>query len=299
MKPVETAPAAPAASAARTWSLRAGTALAAVAVAYVALRFVRGGDRPAFADLPAVVWWCAAGLSLVHAAAAVLLALAWRALLERQGTHASRAWAVRTYGLSQLARYLPGNVLHFVSRQLLGASAGVPQAVLARSAVHELASLAAAGLLLSLLALPLLGGVFGWAAPPSVAAIVFATLAAVRMKAGDRPARVLAAHLLFLLAASLVFTALLVVVSPGTDLGLPWPTVCGAYTAAWLAGLVTPGAPAGLGVREMVLVFLLEGHAAEQHLLPTVVLNRAVTLLGDTLFFFAAAWFGRRAAPNR
>ena len=96
-----------------------------------------------------------------------------------------------------------------------------------------------------------------------------------------------------------IFATLLVLLAPGTDRTLAWPAACGAYTAAWLAGFVTPGAPAGLGVRELVLVFLLDGHAAEPDLLPAVVLSRVVTVLGDTFFFGAAAWAGRRAGPDR
>lgn len=283
--------------AARIWSRRAGTALAAIAAAYVAVRFLRGEGDAAPPGIPAVLWLCAAGLSVPYAGAHALLALAWRTLLEMQGAHADRTWCLRTYGVSQIAKYLPGNVGHFVSRQLLGASAGVPQAVLARSSLYEVAGLAAAGLLLGLPALPLIDDrLFRWAAPPAAAAIVLAVLAAVRLKAGARPAQVLAAHLLFLLAASFVFTTLFALTAP--DPGLSWPTVCGAYAAAWLAGFVTPGAPAGLGVRELVLVFLLDGRASEQDLLPAVVLSRAVTMLGDAVFFGAAAWTGRPGGLN-
>lgn len=282
--------------AARLWSRRAGTALAALAAAYVAVRFLRGEGDAAPPGIPAVLWLCAAGLSVPYAGAHALLALAWRTLLEMQGTSAAAAWSMRTYGLSQLAKYLPGNVAHLASRQLLGASAGVPHAVLARSALYELAGLAAAGVLLSLPALPLIDGrLVRWAAPPAAAAVVLAALVAVRLKAGVRPARVLALHVIFLLTASLVFTSLLVLTVPDADRRLSWSAVGGAYTAAWLVGFVTPGAPAGLGVRELVLVFLLDGRAAEQDLLTAVVLSRAVTLLGDTLFFAAAACTGRRA----
>ena len=296
---METVPAASPASPAGIWASRAGTALAALAIAHVALRFWRRGDPLAPADMPAVVWLCTAGLSLAYAAANTLPALAWRTLLEMQGTHADRAWSLRTYGVSQLARYLPGNVLHFVSRQLLGASAGVPQAVLARSALYEIASLAAAGLLLSLLALPLVANVSGRTATPVGAAAILAALAVVLTKAGPGLARVLAAHMVFLLVASLVFTTLLVLVAPGVDRDLRWTTVCGAYAAAWLAGFLAPGAPAGLGVRELALVFLLDGRTSEPDLLAAVVLSRAVTLLGDTVFFGATIRVGRRAGPHR
>ena len=282
--------------AARIWSRRAGTALAAIAAAYVAVRFLRGEGDAAPPGIPAVLWLCAAGLSVPYAGAHALLALAWRTLLEMQGTGATAAWSMRTYGLSQLAKYLPGNVAHLASRQLLGASAGVPHAVLARSSLYELAGLAAAGVLLSLPALPLIDGrLVRWAAPPAAAAVVLAALVAIRLKAGVRPARVLALHVVFLLTASLVFTSLLVLTVPDADRRFSWSAAGGAYTAAWLAGFVTPGAPAGLGVRELVLVFLLDGRAAEQDLLTAVVLSRAVTLLGDTLFFAAAACTGRRA----
>ena len=42
----------------------------------------------------------------------------------------------------------------------------------------------------------------------------------------------------------------------GDQLGA-WSSVPGAAIAAWLVGLVTPGAPAGLGVREAVMLLIL------------------------------------------
>lgn len=34
-----------------------------------------------------------------------------------------------------------------------------------------------------------------------------------------------------------------------------WIFICSAYAVAWLVGLVTPGVPAGVGVRELILLF--------------------------------------------
>lgn len=64
-----------------------------------------------------------------------------------------------------------------------------------------------------------------------------------------------------------------------------WIPLSGVYVLAWLAGLVTPGAPAGVGVRELVLLFLLKGIVAEADLLLAVVLGRVVTVVGDFGFF--------------
>ena len=60
--------------------------------------------------------------------------------------------------------------------------------------------------------------------------------------------------------------------------------VIGAYVLAWLAGLVTPGAPAGVGVRELVLLALLKGSVGQTELLLAVLLGRLVTVSGDVAF---------------
>lgn len=287
-------------SAVSTCCKRIGTALAVLGIAYVATRLARHARELAAAGVPGMVWVCAAGLAVGYAAAGLLLPLAWRSLLAMWGQHRTGEWSIRTYGLSQLAKYVPGNVMHFVSRQLLGAADGIPHPDLMRSVLWELAGLAVAGLLLSLWALPLIDArVFRWATPLAGATATVLALTVVWWTAGVSAARALALYLVFLLVASLVFTALLVLLAPEGALFLPWPAVCGAYTAAWLAGFLMPGAPAGLGVREMVLLFLLEAHVTEQHLLPAVVLSRAVTVFGDALFFGAAAWTSRRDRSAR
>ena len=66
-----------------------------------------------------------------------------------------------------------------------------------------------------------------------------------------------------------------------------------AYVIAWLAGFLVPGSPAGLGVREVVLLYLLSGHYPESTLLILILASRIVTTFGDVLFYLAAL-----ALPN-
>jgi uncharacterized membrane protein YbhN (UPF0104 family) len=51
-----------------------------------------------------------------------------------------------------------------------------------------------------------------------------------------------------------------------------------------------------VGVRELVLLFLLGDHLPEQTLLVSVVAHRAATLVGDVLFFALA--LALRPAPE-
>ncbi|MDB4543032.1 hypothetical protein N9241_02195, partial [bacterium] len=64
-------------------------------------------------------------------------------------------------------------------------------------------------------------------------------------------------------------------------------------------GLITPGAPAGVGVRELVLITCLGGMAADEDVLSAVILSRLVTVLGDVLFFGLARLLSNyRGAPE-
>jgi len=57
--------------------------------------------------------------------------------------------------------------------------------------------------------------------------------------------------------------------------------VIGMFTFSWLVGYVTPGASAGLGVREVVMTTLLTGIVGMNIVIATVIAFRIVTVLGD------------------
>ena len=67
------------------------------------------------------------------------------------------------------------------------------------------------------------------------------------------------------------------------------PLIGGAFVLAWLIGLVTPGAPAGGGIREAVLLFLLGHRYAPGDLLLAIVLGRSVNIVGDVGYFLLAS----------
>jgi uncharacterized membrane protein YbhN (UPF0104 family) len=95
------------------------------------------------------------------------------------------------------------------------------------------------------------------------------------------------------LLSGLVFYATLQLLVPKSSLVPVLPGICSACVIAWLAGAITPGAPAGIGIREVVMFTLLQTVAAESDLLLAIVLNRAITAGGDTLFYLFATALGR------
>src|SRR3546814_1757751 len=69
----------------------------------------------------------------------------------------------------------------------------------------------------------------------------------------------------------------------------------GAFASSWLIGFVTPGAPAGFGVREVVLSLWLSESMPASTVVVLVLALRIATTLGDV---FSLGW-GRLAHRDR
>jgi hypothetical protein len=65
-------------------------------------------------------------------------------------------------------------------------------------------------------------------------------------------------------------------------------TLTGLYILSWLIGFLTPGAPSGLGIREVLLLMFLGGLVNEDLLLSAVVIHRAIQVTSDILAFAIA-----------
>ncbi len=280
----------------KKWLEIAGGLISLAGVVFVGMRlhaYVHQLEAD-FSRLQANAWLFIALLALIYGAGNVFLARAWRSLLNLLGVTVSWGWAFRTYGVSQLAKYVPGNIFHLAGRQAMGMAAGLPTGSLVKSAVWELALIAAVGALFGMLLLPLaFSEVSVWASSILFCMVLAALTVAARQMIAPSAAGALLWQAAFLALSGMVFVGLVATVSPHTAGSHAFSILCGAYVLAWLAGLITPGAPAGVGVREFVLLFLLSGEITEADLLVCVVLGRLVTVVGD-LFFFIYATFLRK-----
>lgn len=267
-----------------------GSALAVVGVGYVALRLHDYYAQIDVGRFDALEWLTVFGFALLYGCANCFLAFAWWNLLEKFKARTSWLWALKVYGVSQLAKYLPGNIFHLAGRQAMGMAAGVPGWSLAKSAVWELGLISFTGGMFGLLALPLLFPIVAVPAAVGVFAVGAGLIAVALSRFSGAPsAWALCSYLAFLSVSGGLFAGLLDLVSDTSVSGnLSWLPLIGAFVIAWLVGLVTPGAPAGVGVRELVLLFLLKGVVVEADLVFAVILGRLVTVLGDVMFFIVA-----------
>ena len=133
--------------------------LVSVALVYFGLQLNRH-----LADIPPIDWSIAIistlVLSIVVTALNTLtIALNWRLLLRDQDVHVSLLHVWQMVAVSQIGKYLPGNVGHFAGRAVLGKEQGIPMGVTVATTSIETIWNIIVGAALTLLALAL--GAFG------------------------------------------------------------------------------------------------------------------------------------------
>lgn len=267
----------------------AGSGLALLGIGFVVFKLAQYRDQVDLARLASQDWLALLLLAMAGGASGVLLGYAWRALLHHHGVALAAASAVRIYGISQIAKYVPSNVAHLLGRQALATAAGLPNWPVAKSTLWELGCLPVAAALCAPLALPLLGrGIGPVASTMAFALVALIGIGMVRKFAGADVSRAIAGQLVYLLIAGAQFVVVLMLLAPDARLAPVATAVCGAYVLAWVAGFLTPGAPAGVGVREFVLYLLLAHLVSQPDLLAAVVLARMVSVCGDILFYLGA-----------
>ncbi|HEX3130115.1 MAG TPA: lysylphosphatidylglycerol synthase domain-containing protein [Thermoanaerobaculia bacterium] len=290
-----------------------GAALAVFGLAYLV---VFGMNHAA--DLPEISWDARRVAGLASAVGLYELTLlsgatAWHLLLRALGERPRFAAALGILAVSQAAKYLPGNVGHYIGRVALARESGLAPAPVVLTLGLETACAILAGLAVAAAALPL--GVPGapWRiAVAAVAAIcaLAATLVLIRREPVRRrlrlpepppggPTRQLGAGLACLGLCGfnfLVFGACAAILARTVfETPASLPALTGLFAAAWVAGFVTPGAPAGLGVREAVLVGGLKPIVGPGVAFGLPILFRLVTTAGDGVGF-GLGWLLRRRA---
>jgi len=279
-----------------------GNLLALSSISFVIYHLYGYSSQVNFTNFTVFVWGVVILFTFIYGLSNIILAFAWLKLLTYFGEKPQTYWALQTYSTSQLAKYLPGNVFHFASRQALGVTAGISGKALLKSVIWELGLISICGLLFFCLILPLLNAHF--TVPIAfglfiVSVVIILGLTDHYLNSKIWP--ILAMYGSFLFISGLLFCGLFKFI-PHVYCAIesiPWYCLLliGAYVVAWLIGLVVPGAPAGAGIRELVLLFLLRGQVDQASLLMMMVLGRMVTVGGD-LFFFLLFFVLRKFPQN-
>jgi hypothetical protein len=259
----------------------------------------------------AAAWACLlAGLGLSM--------LSWRAVLVDLGSSLPVPTAARIFFVGQLGKYLPGSVWPLLTQMQMGKDAGVPRARMGAGGLVALGLSVVSGLLVGLLALPALlsdgaGVVYAVAAvlllvvgavvlhPAVLNRVLALGLRVARRSPLETPltGRGTVAATAFLLGCWLLYGAQmwLLVHAVGGRGASALPLSVGSFALASTLGLLFVIAPAGAGVREVVLVLGLSPVLSAGQATTVAVVSRLLVTLADAAAAGAALLVARLHAP--
>jgi glycosyltransferase 2 family protein len=261
--------------------------VALVVLGYAGVRAARA------TDLSSVHRWPLVGAYVASLAWWVCLALGWASLVSGE---TDRGAAVRSWCRTQVARYVPGGIWAVLARATTvpGRVRDKVTAVTAENVVVLMAALAVGGAGLAvvdarwvpvalLVAVPFLGsGVLGRRTQISRGSI-------------RRTCETyLVGYLAYGVSAVLVQAA--VSGSPRSPVALLH--VAGAACLAWAVGLVVIIAPGGVGIREVVYVWMLHGVYPQRQLEVAAVTSRLLTVVAELTVLVLVSAVGRSRATR-
>ena len=273
------------------------------------VRALRGQDLSAYATphaalgivLCALLWSCGAPL----------LALAWHGLLAGIGVSKPRRELFGIIGITQFAKYVPGNVAQYIGRAGMSLVRGIaPRPLAVTMLLETLLVIAAAvvmgvgtgalsdvgltvvhlhdaqlALIAALVALVIAGLLLlRRVAPPLLRR--FAPKYASVLDGALLPPRLRLAQAFALYCGMYVCMGIgLILLTRFLMPGAPhdyWLLIA-VFALAWVVGFVTPGAPGGMGVREGLMLLMLAPIYPAATASVLIVALRIATTLGDVL----------------
>jgi glycosyltransferase 2 family protein len=252
------------------------------------------------------LWICLILTCAAYAALSVLLVLVWATTLIAfaPGCIGARD-AYVLYAITQIMKYIPSNVVHFVGRHVALRRRGVSHLALVSTVFGE-AAILVCGACLTILAfqaevLPAVYGRFVRGEQFSIFVAVGLTLslcaipiwlhgAGKRRRISTHTHRRLVPRLMVAFAAAAVFfastTLLISMISRlllDNPAGFDTSAVAATLAGAWVVGFIVPGASAGIGVREAVVILSLSPAVGAGNAAVIATIYRIVTAGGDAL----------------
>ena len=220
--------------------------------------------------------------------------------------------ALKVYAKANIGKYLPGNVMHYVERNLFAANAGMGQAEITMSTILEIGlEICTAGIIAIIFLGEHIAFIVGELFSPLWLIVIIALLMIVvcvavilfrlNSKFRDIIVRLFSKNILIASLKNMFFyglifaiMGLIMVAILKYPLGCELSTqVCGyviaSYIMAWVIGFVVPGAPGGIGVREFVLITLLGAYLSEEYIVIAMILHRLLNVAGDFLAYLISS----------
>jgi glycosyltransferase 2 family protein len=295
----------------KRWNRFLSPLLLAAVLAFLGHTLYVHWHEVSYVQVTAAGWACltiATGITLF---AHIWTGWVWGWILEDLGQPIGRIWASQTYLKTNIAKYLPGNVLHLYGRAIAAKDRGAPLSIASLSVLLDTLLMATAGVAIGLFCIPrpwkawaivAVGGIL-LILHPKILGPLLDRLSHIRTKPSDEgetlvpsqrwlkryPLGPLLGEMLFVTLRGLGFVLTVVSLTPISLQTVP--LLISIFSVGWVLGFITPGAPGGLGIFELTVSTLLTQQGLFQHepglsmgvALTAVAFNRLVSTLAEAI----------------
>lgn len=230
---------------------------------------------------------------------------------------------IQVYVKANIMKYVPGNVFQYVGRNELAVSQNISHIKVATATVLDVGMTVLSALFISLLFLfnDIWDFVLHYVKPIMLLSILFIFIAILAILVVLFKKRLIIffqknkdifrkENLLVLLKCFIYYVTVMLVSSlmymivylfildqqVSTALFLK---LFSAYTLSWLVGFVTPGAPAGIGIKEAVMVSVSGGMVEPSTIALSMIVLRILATISDVLAFAMVTLIARRPRKEK
>ena len=245
--------------------------------------------------------------AIIYSCACLLLSSAWYQILTTLSSQKLSAKVLRCiYARSQIAKYIPGNVLQIAGRHLMIRRLGVAHKPLALASLVEIMGLLSASCSITLVGSTLFGlgenyiqtqQLYYGLVAVAILLLLLPIFRLISLKFIPSSRNILSnPSLLWAFIRAYLEYLLFFIIAGAILVGLVYQhygvlsiyniaAIMATFSVSWLAGFITPGAPSGIGIRETILVISLDKILLGGNGVLIAILFRIMTIGGDVLFF--------------
>lgn len=224
------------------------------------------------------------------------------------------------YIRASIAKYLPGNVMNLVGRNVLATKYDIKQSSIATATFIEIILFAGTTVVLAFLfmfyrIMEIVYAVQAYINYTFVVAVIIVGIIALagllafaikkkilkeqlykymNLEFLKLALKVFLSYASYFIAAGCVLVCALIVVSGNLLTPLECIEVIGYYLVAYFLGYITPGAPGGIGIRETILILLLGFIVSPEIATIVTLMHRVITILSDVCIYLIVVTFDKK-----
>lgn len=224
------------------------------------------------------LWLIIVGMSIIYFLLISALPLAWKLILYGLDVNVTFKESYYIFGTSQIAKYLPSNVIHYVGRYILASNMGISKKKISISIIIET-------ILLLFSALTIYASIIisVW--------FLFINFVIIFLFIYKYYYFILSyiIYTFFTFCSGVFVYCIIKYIGDVQTIEL-FLYIIAYYSVSWVAGYLIVGAPGGIGVREASFIFLLGTILAEPLLIISITIFRVISLASELVMFVIAVF---------